>query len=148
MALPEPALFFVYFTFLLRGLHNQPLWLCWPMHLFTFLDVSTPLFAFSCVFVYFAYTYEPPSVLFWPIHLFAFVGVCAQLFLRNCACALFSFGRPPGGRNLWRTHPQNNLPERRPPRPITRWAIACECAGLAQAIFTWLTKDFFFLACS
>ena len=80
---------------LLCGLHQNPLCFsqCWPMHLFTFLGVRTPLFVFSCVFVYFAFTYEPPSVLFWPIHLFAFVGVCAQLFLRNCACALFSFGR-------------------------------------------------------
>ena len=68
---------------LLCGLHQNPLCFsqCWPMHLFTFLGVRTPLIVVSNVFVYFAYTYEPPSVPFWPLHLFSFVGLCAQLFL-------------------------------------------------------------------
>ena len=76
---------------LLCGLHQNPLCFsqCWPMHLFTFLGVRTPLFVFSCVFVYFAFTYEPPSVLFWPIHLFAFVGVCTTLFAQLCLRAIF-----------------------------------------------------------
>ena len=135
---------------LLCGLHQNPLCFsqCWPMHLFTFLVVSTPLFVFSCVFVYFAFTH----LCFSGQYTFLLLWVCAcNSFCATVLARYFRLGgRPPGGRNLWRTfdvpNPRNNLPERRPPQPITRSAIACECAALAQAIFTWLTKDFFFLA--
>ena len=126
-----------------------------PMHLFTFLGLRTPLFVVSNVFVYFAYIHMSHHLCLSGQYTFLLLWVCARNSF--CATVLARYfrlgGRPPGGRNLWRTfdvpNPRNSLPERRPPQPITRSAIAaCECAALAQAIFTWVTKDFFFLACS
>ena len=80
--------------------------------------------------------------------------VCAQSARNSfCATVLARYfrlgGRPPGGRNLWRTfdvpNPRNNLPERRPPQPITRSAIAaCECAAPCSSNFYLGDQGFLF----
>ena len=149
MAWPEPALFFVASTktlsaFLSAGQCTFLLsWVC--------AHLCLCLVAFLCIL----HIHTNHHLCFSGQYTFLLLWVCARNSF--CATVLARYfrlgGRPPGGRNLWRTfdvpNPRNNLPERRPPQPITRSAIAaCECAALAQAIFTWVTKDFFFLACS
>ena len=91
---------------LLCGLHQNPLCFsqCWPMHLFTFLGVSTPLFVFSC-FLCILHIRTSHHLCFSGQYTFLLLWVCARNSF--CATVLARYfrlgGRPPGGRNLWRT---------------------------------------------